>query len=140
MTIFYSPLAKLHLLHCQNHSSLSFSHLWHKTVNMTVCSYNFVKFTVIKPNCQKHSEYVFASGKNAMYPSLLYATLLLIQVNIDECELEPCQNNGNCTDKINDYDCKCEPGFQGKFSFPHMGSEPQIFFYKDMFLMLFWLG
>ena len=35
---------------------------------MTVCSQNFVKFTVIKPNCQKHSGCVFASGKNAMYP------------------------------------------------------------------------
>ncbi len=35
---------------------------------MTVGSHNFVKFTVIKPNCQKHSGCVFASGKNAMYP------------------------------------------------------------------------
>ena len=35
---------------------------------MTVGNNNFVKFTVIKPNCQKHSGCVFASGKNAMYP------------------------------------------------------------------------
>ena len=35
---------------------------------MRVGSHNFVKFTVIKPNCQKHSGCVFASGKNAMYP------------------------------------------------------------------------
>ncbi len=35
---------------------------------MTVGSHNFVKFTVLKPNCQKHSGYIFASGKNAMYP------------------------------------------------------------------------
>ena len=35
---------------------------------MTVGNHNFVKFTVIKPNCQKHSGCVYASGKNAMYP------------------------------------------------------------------------
>ena len=28
----------------------------HETVNMTVGSHNFVKFTVIKPNCQKHNK------------------------------------------------------------------------------------
>ncbi len=41
---------------------------------MTVGCQNFVKFTVIKLNCQKHSGRVFASGKDAMYPikSLLY--------------------------------------------------------------------
>ncbi len=42
--------------------------IWHKTVNMTVGSHNFVKFTVIKSNCQKHSGCIFASGKNVMYP------------------------------------------------------------------------
>ena len=35
---------------------------------MTLGSHNFVKFTVIKLNCQKHSGFVFAAGKNAMYP------------------------------------------------------------------------
>ena len=35
---------------------------------MTVGSHNFVQFTVKKPNCQKLSGCVFASGKNAMYP------------------------------------------------------------------------
>ena len=42
---------------------------------MTVCSHKFVKFTVKKPNCQKHSECVFASGKNAMYPLKIYTYL-----------------------------------------------------------------
>ena len=35
---------------------------------MTLGSHNFVKFTVKKLNCQKHSGCAFASGKNAMYP------------------------------------------------------------------------
>ncbi len=33
---------------------------------MTAGSHKFVKFTVIKQNCQKHSGRVFASGQNAM--------------------------------------------------------------------------
>ncbi len=37
-------------------------------MNISAGSHNFVKFTIIKPNCQKHSGCVFASGKNAMYP------------------------------------------------------------------------
>ncbi len=44
--------------------------IWHKTAIMTVGRHNFVKFIDIKPNCQKHSGCVFASGKNAMYPSV----------------------------------------------------------------------
>ena len=39
-------------------------------MNVTAGSNNFVKFTVIKPNCQKHSGCVFAIGKNAMYPNI----------------------------------------------------------------------
>ena len=35
---------------------------------MTEGSHNFVKLTDIKPNYQKHSGFVFASGKNTMYP------------------------------------------------------------------------
>jgi len=62
LAIFFPPLAKLHLLH--------------KTVNMTAGIHNFVKFKVIKANCQKHSGCVFASGKNAMFPyNLLWLPL-----------------------------------------------------------------
>ena len=39
-----------------------------------------------------------------------------VKIDIDECTVDPCQNSGNCTDKINDYDCKCKPGFQGKIN------------------------
>jgi len=40
-----------------------------------VGSHNFVKFTVIELNCQKHSGCVFASGENVMYPyKYIYST------------------------------------------------------------------
>ena len=35
-------------------------------------------------------------------------------VDIDECDPNPCQNRGNCTDLINDYICTCATGYTGK--------------------------
>lgn len=35
-------------------------------------------------------------------------------IDINECESQPCQNNGTCTDMINDYHCNCTDGFDGK--------------------------
>ncbi|XP_065944898.1 sushi, nidogen and EGF-like domain-containing protein 1 isoform X2 [Magallana gigas] len=33
--------------------------------------------------------------------------------DIDDCILNPCQNNGTCTDLVNDYQCYCVAGFNG---------------------------
>ena len=35
-------------------------------------------------------------------------------LEINECERNPCKNNGNCTNLVSDYQCQCEKGFQGK--------------------------
>ena len=32
---------------------------------------------------------------------------------IDECEPNPCENGGTCTDGINSYTCKCVDGYTG---------------------------
>ena len=32
----------------------------------------------------------------------------------DDCYLNPCLNNGTCTDGVNEYNCTCVPGFVGK--------------------------
>ena len=33
----------------------------------------------------------------------------------DEClKFKPCQNNGTCIDLINDYECICYEGYEGK--------------------------
>ena len=34
--------------------------------------------------------------------------------DINECEPNPCQNGAQCTDLVNDYECKCKPGYSGK--------------------------
>lgn len=38
---------------------------------------------------------------------------MFIILDIDECEVRPCQNNGTCVDLINDYQCDCMDGFNG---------------------------
>ncbi|XP_033117369.1 uncharacterized protein LOC117117232 isoform X1 [Anneissia japonica] len=34
-------------------------------------------------------------------------------LDVDECASNPCQNNGECVDGTNRYDCNCEPGWSG---------------------------
>jgi len=37
------------------------------------------------------------------------------EVNLDDCQSNPC-DYGRCIDKINGYECACEPGYTGKWS------------------------
>ena len=37
------------------------------------------------------------------------------QTDINECLSNPCQNNGDCTDGVNGYQCGCVDGFTGKY-------------------------
>ena len=39
---------------------------------------------------------------------------LYISADHDWCQSEPCQNNGTCVDKVNDYECLCTVGFEGQ--------------------------
>uniref|UniRef100_A0AAQ5Z5T4 Protein eyes shut homolog n=1 Tax=Amphiprion ocellaris TaxID=80972 RepID=A0AAQ5Z5T4_AMPOC len=36
------------------------------------------------------------------------------ETEINECDSNPCQHNGTCSDLLGDYDCKCPTGFLGK--------------------------
>ncbi|XP_017164565.1 protein eyes shut homolog isoform X2 [Poecilia reticulata] len=36
------------------------------------------------------------------------------ETEINECDSNPCQHNGNCSDLLGDYICQCPTGFQGK--------------------------
>uniref|UniRef100_A0A6B2E8N3 Putative cadherin egf lag seven-pass g-type receptor n=1 Tax=Phlebotomus kandelakii TaxID=1109342 RepID=A0A6B2E8N3_9DIPT len=36
------------------------------------------------------------------------------EVNINECESNPCSKYGTCVDEVGTYSCECEPGFEGK--------------------------
>ena len=37
----------------------------------------------------------------------------LLKTDIDDCTSHPCKNNGNCTDRVNGFNCSCAPGFSG---------------------------
>jgi len=34
-------------------------------------------------------------------------------VDINECESNPCEHRGQCTDAVNQYICKCTVGYAG---------------------------
>ena len=38
-------------------------------------------------------------------------------INIDDCAVNPCQNNGTCIDLVAKYECRCKDGYTGIISF-----------------------
>ena len=34
-------------------------------------------------------------------------------VDINECEINPCEHGGTCTDMVDGYSCVCESGYTG---------------------------
>jgi hypothetical protein len=36
-----------------------------------------------------------------------------ITVDINECESDPCENDGTCSDQLNGFTCSCVAGFTG---------------------------
>ena len=43
----------------------------------------------------------------------LLANSLFFFWDIDDCQPQPCQNNGTCHDLVNNYRCECLVGFNG---------------------------
>jgi hypothetical protein len=37
------------------------------------------------------------------------------EININECQSDPCRNNAVCVDGINSFQCRCLPGTKGKY-------------------------
>ena len=37
-----------------------------------------------------------------------------VQFNIDDCNPNPCMNNGSCKDLVNNYSCECAPSYIGR--------------------------
>lgn len=45
--------------------------------------------------------------------SCFHIKLSLLYTDINDCQPDPCENNGTCTDLVNDYQCDCVAGFNG---------------------------
>ena len=37
--------------------------------------------------------------------------LTVLHADIDDCDPDPCDNNGTCIDEVNGYTCNCRAGF-----------------------------
>lgn len=46
------------------------------------------------------------------FVSFVDHTGMLCDVDIDDCDPSPCLN-GTCTDRVDDFQCECDTGFQG---------------------------
>lgn len=50
-----------------------------------------------------------------VFLSHIFLNKVLFQhIDIDDCLPGPCRNHGTCTDLVNDYQCDCVAGFNGK--------------------------
>lgn len=38
---------------------------------------------------------------------------IIVIADVNECESNPCLNNGGCIDSINGYICNCKDGYSG---------------------------
>ena len=43
-----------------------------------------------------------------------FSTIYFSFSDIDDCDLNPCENGASCTDGVNNYTCTCMAGYEGK--------------------------
>ncbi|CAH1774358.1 unnamed protein product, partial [Owenia fusiformis] len=71
--------------------------------------------TVLKEVCKNNATCV----KNGTKPEDIYCCCQpgfkgeRCETEINECESDPCQNNGTCEEFVDAFECKCQPGFSG---------------------------
>ena len=57
--------------------------------------------------------------------------------DLDECESDPCRNNGICHDKFGKYVCTCNNGFTGKLCEIGMSNSDSYSVKSILFFLLF---
>ena len=76
--------------------------------------HNLLRLFIIEPN---HSDSMLLKPEKICE---CYFFLLRVGDNceseIDECDPEPCDNGGTCTDGLAEYTCTCADGFTGKYT------------------------
>lgn len=51
--------------------------------------------------------------KAVFFICIFQRCIFVFGLDINDCQPQPCQNNGTCTDLVNDYQCDCVAGFNG---------------------------
>ena len=41
--------------------------------------------------------------------------MMIIFIELDECDSSPCENGGICADIVDGYNCTCDSGFIGEY-------------------------
>ena len=75
---------------------------------MRACVRSFVRSSVCLFTCI----YLFISLIRNNFKFNVYIPAVILDV--DDCADNPCQNGGNCTDGVNDYNCTCAAGYTGR--------------------------
>ena len=56
---------------------------------------------------------VFLYSSSIGWQKLHFDLHFILLSDVDECDPNPCQNGGICTDGINSFTCSCEDGYSG---------------------------
>ena len=59
--------------------------------------------------------------------------------DIDDCQPNPCQNGGTCTDGVNSYSCECDLLYDGKDCSHPKGKVTNSFLQKQNTDTPFWM-
>ena len=60
-------------------------------------------------------ELTIAKTPKSLFTSEVGHLLIIVFItDINECSSNPCLNGGSCTDQVNGYACKCQPGYAGR--------------------------
>ena len=54
-----------------------------------------------------------ATKANESIVNIFEVVVHYVVIDLDDCAVEPCLNGGKCTDRVNGFNCKCVPGYDG---------------------------
>ena len=79
---------------------------------LTILHY-YDNIQIIMTGCRRHKH----SRRRILIEKKIHLWILCFVFylfsDINDCMHYPCQNDGNCTDGVNQFRCQCEPGFSG---------------------------